>query len=86
MENFRGNKRFANITAAGIMQSPVWRSEHDSLDTRNCRVYLIAPGNWNNDRGEYSALVCGGGKAIMASLSSCGYEADRKGRWQNVRQ
>ena len=80
------SRPFANVTIAEILQSPVWKSEHGSLDARRCTVYLVAPGNWNNGHAEYSALICGSGMTIMASLSSCGYETDRNGRWWKVRE
>ena len=49
-------------------------SMHDRIRTSALKVYIVAPGAWNDER-EYAALACGGGMAIMASLASCGYDA-----------
>ncbi len=54
----------------------------DRLRIGGLRFYLVAPGNWNNNKGYY-ALVCGEGVAILSSLESCGYEW-RNGKLTNV--
>ena len=63
-------RSLAEIEAEKVLDNLV--HDRDGLKRGGARVYILAPGDWNNNRG-YHAVVCNDGISVMSPLEQCGY-------------